>query len=256
MDYYYVDENKILRNLPNKKKLKEGRMLCLIGKGIKDISHCIFHDWISTIYLDYNEISDLSLVVFPKNLRILYLKNNKIKNISQHKFLDNLEFLDLSYNEIQDLSLTLFPKNLTCLYLSGCNLTDLSQIKFPPKLTYLHFSNNPIFDISNIIFPKSLTYINYSDCLISILGFSPNYKLPPSTSRLITINIDDEQEHYFNYLKLCKKIRIIQCQVRKWYWNKKRKEKIISEILFKIGCDMDFNHCFLARKAEASFKSY
>lgn len=32
---YYVDENKILRNLPNKKELKEGDMLCLIGLGIK-----------------------------------------------------------------------------------------------------------------------------------------------------------------------------------------------------------------------------
>lgn len=256
MDYYYIDENKILRNLPDKKELKEDKMLCLIGLEIKDISQCIFHDWISIIYLDHNEISDLSLVVFPKNLRVLYFNNNKIKNISQLKFLDNLKLLNLSSNQNLDLSSIVFPKNLKCLYLNGCNLTDLSQIKFPPKLKILYFYNNPIFDISHIIFPKSLEYISYNDCLISILGFSPNYKSHSFTNELITIIIDDKQENNFNYLKLCKKIRIIQRQVRKWYWNRKRKEKIISEILFKIGCDMDFNHCFLARKAEASFKSY
>ena len=98
---------------------------------------------ITELYLNDNELTDISGVKLFKNLKELYLNYNKLKNILVLKDLINLEGLFISCNNIKNISVINSLINLKQLsinelesesdqikYINSCkNLEDLSCYK-------------------------------------------------------------------------------------------------------------------------------
>ena len=125
---------------------------------------------IESLYIRYNEISDLKGIEYCTGLKQLTISGGKIKNIEVLSNLVNLTSLSLNENEITDIealsnlvnltSLTLMENgvtnidilsnlvNLTSLTLSGNAITDISAMSSLTNLTSLWLSGKQIADIS------------------------------------------------------------------------------------------------------------
>ena len=172
---------------------------------------------------------------FFSELKELYLGYIKLTDTSTVTFPPKLEVLYLGGNYLRNVSGIVFPQKLQELHLNSNSLRDISGVVFPQKLQELDLWNNYLTDISAVTFPPKLEVLylggNY---LIHILGFSPYFK--------------------FEYIEVCRKIRIIQRFVRKWFWKRKRKNSIVSWYVFEIGYDMNYVHCYMAKKGLKRFK--
>ena len=103
---------------------------------------------------------DLSLFENLTNLEYLYLNSQDITNISPLKNLKNLKTLNLAHNKITDISVVKHLPNLTYLNLNDNQIEDISSILTLDKLENLALDNNQIQDFSAIKFLKSLKYID------------------------------------------------------------------------------------------------
>ena len=72
---------------------------------------------------------DISGIKLFKNLKRLYLNNNQIKNISVLKDLNKLEILNISNNKIKDISVIQYLKNLKSLYIKNLRL-ESDQVQY------------------------------------------------------------------------------------------------------------------------------
>ena len=172
---------------------------------------------------------------FPPELQELYLGYKKITDISTVTFPQKLQVLYLGGNYLRNVSTIVFPPELQELHLNSNYLTDISTVTFPQKLQELDLWNNYLTDISGVVFPPQLIKLDLNqNYLPDILGFLSCFPL--------------------EYIDACKKIRIIQRFVRKWFWKRKRKNNICGNILFEIGYDMNYTHCYMAKKGLKRFK--
>ena len=162
-------------------------------------------------------------------------EEGELKNKPNVTFPPKLNELYLSYNNLTDISNVNFPPELKILDLRGNNLSDISNVNFPSKLQELYLKGNNLSNISNVNFPSKLQVLDLrGNNLSDIFSISP-------------------QMFCIKYINVCKKIRIIQRQVRKWYWKRKRKENEISLFTFNIAYDMDYVHSFMVKKCIKSF---
>jgi internalin A len=95
------------------------------------------------LYLDYNNISDISLLKNLTDLKYLSIQGNNISDLSPLRNL-NLRHLNLSNNNITDISPLKNLLNLEELDLSNNNITDISSLKNLKKLEHLNLMYNPI----------------------------------------------------------------------------------------------------------------
>ena len=98
-------------------------------------------DKITILYLDDNQLTDISGVKLFKNLTELYLWNNRLKNISVLRNLINLKNLWLNDNKLTDISLLSNLKNLKELYLGNNQIIDISVIQYFTELKELNIKN-------------------------------------------------------------------------------------------------------------------
>ena len=91
---------------------------------------------ITELYLNNNELTDISGVKLFKNLEVLRLDHNQLINISDIKDLNNLEFLCISDNFIKDISVIKNLKNLKELNIQGLELKS-DQIQYIKSLKKL-----------------------------------------------------------------------------------------------------------------------
>jgi len=96
---------------------------------------------ITELYLNDNELTDISGVKLFKNLKELYLNYNKLKNILVLKDLNKLERLNLNNNKITDILILKNLNKLETLYLSYNELTDISVIQYLNNLIILGIRN-------------------------------------------------------------------------------------------------------------------
>ncbi|PQD96203.1 hypothetical protein CYL18_06285 [Pradoshia eiseniae] len=80
------------------------------------------------LYLQENKITDLRSIS-NLNLQVLYLDGNNIKDISPLKSNLNLQVLYLGENDIKDISSLTTLVNLECLEISGNQIADFSPIQ-------------------------------------------------------------------------------------------------------------------------------
>ena len=236
MEYFEITKEGKLKNKQDKEFLPGISELYLWCWHLTDISNVNFPPKLKYLNLGNNKLTNISNVIFPPRLNVLKLHNNNLKNISNAIFPSELKRLDLSNNPfLSDISNTIFPPKLKELNLNCNYLTDISNVTFPPELQILHLNFNKLTDISNIIFPKKLKniHLTYNYNLSGILGIFPGWNI--------------------EYIYVCKKIRIVQRQIRKWYFRRKIKENKISLFAFKIAYDMDYKHSFMVKKLMKSF---
>ena len=93
-------------------------------------------DDIIIIYLNNNELTDISGIKLFKNIKDLHIDNNELTDISGIKFLDNLGFLSLNNNKITDISVLQYLNNLKYLFLDNLEL-DSNQINYINNLKNL-----------------------------------------------------------------------------------------------------------------------
>jgi len=93
-------------------------------------------DNITELYLNNNELTDISGVKLFKNLEYLNLFNNKIRNISVIQDLNKLEGLYIRNNPIKDISVILYLTKLRFLNIAYLKL-ESDQFKYIKSLKNL-----------------------------------------------------------------------------------------------------------------------
>ena len=174
-------------------KLDKIIKLDLSNNKIKNID-ALENSPIYKLYLDDNEIQDISVLSTCNNLRELQLSKNKISDISSLSGLHNLGYLTLDNNEISDISPLTGLQNLRSLYLNNNNISDISDISCIGNyriLERIDLSNNKISDIS-VLENRRVHELAINNNPITNIDLSKNYSYQ--------INIDTEQQKYIkNY---------------------------------------------------------
>lgn len=171
-------------------KLNKLNRLDLSNNKIKNID-ALENSPIYKLYLDDNEIQDISVLSTCNNLIELQLSKNKISDISSLSVLHNLGYLTLDNNEISDISPLTELQNLRSLYLNNNNISDISCIGNYRILERIDISNNKISDIS-VFENRRLQELAINNNPITNIDLSKNYSYQ--------INIDTEQQKYIkNY---------------------------------------------------------
>ena len=104
----------------------------------------------------------------------LYLNDNQIKDISPLIPLENLKYLNLNGNPIQDIYR--LPPYLRYLSMSETQLSDLSNFGLTNTIVHLNLSGNNISDISNLHGYKALQYFDIRNNTVSNIGPLPAKK--------------------------------------------------------------------------------
>jgi internalin A len=131
---------------------------------ITDISSLGSLTNLTTLDLGSNEITDFSFLGSLTNLTTLHLNANEITDISFLGSLTNLTTLNLYDNEITDISFLDSLTNLTTLLLDlNQKITDISFLGSLTNLTTLHLRNNEITDISFLGSLTNLTTLHLGD---------------------------------------------------------------------------------------------
>lgn len=197
--------------------LASGKQLNLAGKNIKSLKGLeLFEEKnIEWIYLDWNEIEDLSVlnnftsltkisasgnnisntafVNKMSNLQNLNLSNNKINGIGDITYLTKLKYLYLDNNQIDDISGISKLTQLVDLSISGNNIVNCNEITKIQSLENLDISRNKITSIEQINSNSSLKKINLNyNQIINLNGIQKlkNLEILSASNNLIN-NIEN-----------------------------------------------------------------
>lgn len=118
------------------------------GKGIVNLGGLEYATNLRDLYLDYNQISDISNLSTITSLVVLFISNNEIIDISPLSELTNLSQLLLSGNYISDVSALSGMTRLDYLYLHSNQISDISALSGLTNLKELYLNSNQISDIS------------------------------------------------------------------------------------------------------------
>lgn len=135
-----------------------GKQLNLANKEIEKLDGIeIFAKYnIEWIYLDNNNITDLSPIASFTTLTKLNASNNKISDISTLENLTNLKTINLTNNNISEISVLNNKNNLEYLYLNNNKINSLDSLSGINTIKELYCSENEIDTIDNIINISSL----------------------------------------------------------------------------------------------------
>ena len=118
---------------------------------------------LTTLNLEGNSLSDISVLEQLTSLTTLQLANNDIKDISPLEQLTSLTTLQLDANIISNISVLEQLTSLTTLHLSrNTTLSDISVLQQLTALTTLNISYNAITDISILQHLTALTTLDIS----------------------------------------------------------------------------------------------
>ena len=122
-----------------------------------------------TGYLGANNpaVTSLEGLQYAKNLSELYLDSNNISNISPLSGMANLRLVDLSGNQISDLRPLSGLTKLTLLCIQCNQVSDLSPLSRMTNLTSLSLDDNQISDISPLSGLTNLTWLTLGENQIS-----------------------------------------------------------------------------------------
>ena len=99
--------------------------------------------------LDYCLLNDINY----NNIKTLYLNSNELTDISGIKLFKNIEILSLGFNEITDISVIKNLKNLKQLYLDDNKVEDIFVLNY--------LNNIEVLDIKNLqLESDQIQYIN------------------------------------------------------------------------------------------------
>ncbi len=126
-------------------------------------------NFVETLDLSDNRITDLSSISDQSSLKYLYLANNELMNLDGVEKLYNLEVLDIRGNNIRDLEPLRRLGNLKYLILDDNQITDISPLE-GLNLVFLSAKGNKISSIDALENMVLLESLNIADNNISDLS--------------------------------------------------------------------------------------
>lgn len=141
-----------------------------IGKGIKNLKGLEACVSLRSIWLDNNEIEDLSPIKDLKLVQQLMLKNNKIKDIAPLKELVKIQHLDLEGNQVEKIDSLSELSNMRSLYLGGNKIKDVSVIANHKKIWSLYLQGNPVADLKPLSELRFLDHLDLSNTAVADLS--------------------------------------------------------------------------------------
>ena len=134
--------------------------LCAAARGIVSLTGLEHATSLTHLYLDSNNISDISPLANLSRLTDLYLGWNALGDISGLGNLTSLTSLRLDCNQISDISPLANLSGLTHLYLGANRVSNISRLANLTGLTLLRLDSNQIGDISPLANLSSLTELD------------------------------------------------------------------------------------------------
>ena len=119
---------------------------------------------LTTLYLNNNDLTSLTLPEGLTNLTHLYLHNNDLTSLTLPEGLTRLTTLDLSYNNLTSLTLSEGLTNLTTLKFGGDGFSRMTSLTIPEGVNVDTF---PGFDRQIVTFYRPVLRIKDIDILAS-----------------------------------------------------------------------------------------
>lgn len=147
-----------------------GTSLRLAGKGIKDLSgiEVFANKGITWIFLDWNEISDLSPLSGFDSLEKISFSGNDVSDISVLGKLEKLENITAINNKIENIDV-LGNLNLKYICLDGNNISNINVVSNWTNLVDMSFANNKIESLPDLSKLTNLETVNLSNNQIKSL---------------------------------------------------------------------------------------
>lgn len=153
-----------------------GISLRLAGKGIKDLSgiEAFSNKGITWIFLDWNEITDLSPLRGFNDLEKISFSGNNVSDISVLGNLKNLENITAINNKIENIE-TISGLDIKYICLDGNNISNINVVSNWTNLVDMSFANNVIENVPDFSKLVNLETVNLSNNKIkSIENISGN----------------------------------------------------------------------------------
>lgn len=157
--------------------LPSGKQLNLAGKDITDLSGLeLFADkGIEWIYLDWNNISDMSVLSSFTTLTKISASGNQVSDISFLQNLQNLQNINFSNNNISNINVLSNLTNIKYLYLDNNQIQDITAIGNLRNLVELSIAGNQITNIDLLTRLAAIENIDVSrNNIASIANFNTN----------------------------------------------------------------------------------
>lgn len=185
--------------------LPSGKQLNLAGKNITNLAGLeLFADKrIEWIYLDWNQITDMSVLGKFTSLTKISASGNQITNIGFLQNLQNLENINFSNNTITDISPIFNLNNLKYVYLDNNQITDITGLSGLTNLRELSIAGNQIKNGDVITKLTNLENVDISRNQIKdITGFTEN-------TSITQMNLNYNQLESLSGLEKCKNLEIL-----------------------------------------------
>ena len=153
-----------------------GTSLRLAGKGIKDLSgiEVFSNKGITWIFLDWNEITDLSPLRGFNDLEKISFSGNNLSDISVLGNLKNLKNITAINNKIENIDV-LSNLDMKYICLDGNNISNINVVSNWTNLVDMSFANNIIENVPDFSKLVNLETVNLSnDKIKSIENISGN----------------------------------------------------------------------------------
>lgn len=149
--------------------LPSGKQLNLAGKNIQSLEglELFANKGIEWIYLDWNEITDISVLKNFQSLTKISASGNKIADITSIANLTNLQNINFSNNQINSITPILNLVNTKYLYLDNNQIQDITGISNLSNLKEISISGNLISNIGELTKITTLENIDISRNKIS-----------------------------------------------------------------------------------------
>ena len=155
-------------------------------------------------------IVNLTGLEYAKNLSTLWLNNNQISDVSPLQNLTSLLKIELYGNQISDVSPLQNLTSLLHLNLGGNQISDVSSLQNLTSLQYLRLDGNQISDVNPLQNLKALTSLNlYSN---QISNINPLQNLTSLQELVLTLNQISDISPLQNLTSL-KKLQLFHNQI-------------------------------------------
>lgn len=188
----FVDENlrsaileitKQITGDKNKKRIYEsdidkivekpgGTSLKLAGLGIKDLSglQLFSQKGITWIFLDWNELTDISIISNFKDLTKISFSGNEITDLTPLSSIQTLTNITAINNKISTIEPLQNLKNIQYINFDGNTIKDISVVQNWTELKEMSFQNNLIENIPNLNNQVNLQQINLGNNKIQTIS--------------------------------------------------------------------------------------
>ena len=185
--------------------LPSGKQLNLAGKNITNLAglELLADKGIEWIYLDWNQITDMSVLGQFSSLTKISASGNQVTNIDFLQNLKNLENINFSNNAITDMTAITSLTNLKYLYLDNNQITNVTGISNLVNLRELSIAGNQITNCDEITKLANLENADVSRNQIkTIAGFAQN-------TSITKINLNYNQLESLFGLEKCSNLEIL-----------------------------------------------